>query len=80
MKKVLLTDNNKFWTTMKPFCLTNGQVNLIEGNKIIQEDSEVANIINDFFGKAVASLNIGIPREYITDESVGKDDPIEKII
>ena len=52
---------------------------MIEGDKIIQEDSEVANIMNDFFGNAVASLNIGIPSEYIT-EAVGIDDPIEKII
>ena len=53
---------------------------LIEGDKSIQEDSEVANIMNDFLGKALSSLNIGIPSEYITDESVGIDDPIEKII
>ena len=59
---------------------TKGQVKMIEGDKIIQEDSEVANIMNDFFGNAVASLNIVIPSEYITDEAMGIDDNIEKII
>ena len=79
MKKVLctsldvkkVTDNKKF---------RKNDVALIEGDKIIQEDSEVANIMNYFFGNAVASLNIGIPSEYITEEAMGIDDPIEKII
>ena len=36
--------------------------------------------MNDFFGKAVASLNLDIPSMYITDESIAIDNPIEKII
>ena len=69
---------------MKPFFSDKGagknDIALIEGDKIIQEDAEVANIMNDFFGNAVASLNIGIPSECINDEGVDIDDPIEKII
>ena len=82
VKKV--TDNKKFWKTMKPFFSDKGagktDITLIEGGKIIQEDSEVANIMNDFFGKAVAPLNLDIPSMYITDESITIDNPIEKII
>ena len=33
-----------------------------------------------FFGNAVASLNIDIPSEYINEECVNTDDPIEEII
>ena len=36
--------------------------------------------MNDFFGNIVASLNIGIPSEHITNVDVSIDDPIEKII
>ena len=46
---------------MKPFFLTvagKNDIALIEGENIIQEDSEVANVMNDFFGNVVASLNI----------------------
>ena len=69
---------------MKPFFSDKGagktDITLVEGGKIIQEDSEVTNIMNDFFGKAVASLNLDIPSMYITDESIAIDNPIEKII
>ena len=53
---------------------------MIEGDEIVQDDSEVAKIMNEFFGNAVASLNIDIPSEYKNDECVNTDDPIEKII
>ena len=47
---------------MKPFSSEKGagksDIALIEGDKIIQEDSEIANITKEMFGKAVASLNI----------------------
>ena len=36
--------------------------------------------MNDFFGNVVASLNIGIPSEHITDVDVRIDDPIEKLL
>ena len=78
------TDNKKFWKTTKQFFSNKGagktDITLIEVGKIIQEDSVVANIMNDFFGKAVASLNLEIPSMYITDESITIDNPIENII
>ena len=78
-----VADNKKFWKTAKPFFSDKGaaksEITLIEGDKIIQEDSEIAKIMNEFFSKAVESLKINIPNEYIIEESVS-DDAIENII
>ena len=51
-------------------------VTLIEGDIIIQDDSEVANTLNDFFSNAVASLNINIPSECITEDVTDTGDVI----
>ena len=53
---------------------------MIEADKIIQDDSEIANIFNDFFSKAIVLLNINIPSEYITDINICTDDVIDDII
>ena len=50
-----ITDNKKFWKTMQPF-LTNkgnnpGKVTLIENDKILYADNEVAETFNTFFFK-----------------------------
>ena len=48
-----ITDNKKFWKTMKPFFSDKGagktDIILIEGEKIIQADSEIADVMNNFF-------------------------------
>ena len=48
-----MTDSKKVWMTVKPFFSDKGAVKtditLIEGNEIVQEDSEVAKILGDFF-------------------------------
>ena len=46
---------------------------LIEGNEIIQEDAEVAEI-------SVESLNLSIPSEDKDEESAGSENPIDNII
>ena len=48
-----ITDSKKFWKTTKPFLSdkgagTNGII-LIEGEEILHEESEVANILSEFF-------------------------------
>ena len=53
---------------------------MIEGDKIFQEDAEVAKILGDFFSNVVKSLNINIPSEYINEDSVVLGDPIDTII
>ena len=82
VKKV--TDSKTFWKTTKPFFSDKGgnktDITLIEGDKIFQEDSEVAKILGDFFSNVVKSLNINIPSEYINEVSVVLGDPIDPII
>ena len=57
-----ITDNKTFWKHMKP--LFSGKNNstkhitLIEGNDILSNDMEVAEIINDFFANSITNLRI----------------------
>ena len=79
-----ITDSRKFWKTTKPFFSDKGagktEITLIEGDEIIQDDSEVANILADFFSNAVKDLNIDIPSVYKNEVSPLLDNPIDKII
>ena len=56
------TDNKKFWNTVKPlFSNYNGgaqNITLIDDDKIISKDEEVAKTLNNFFTNSVKSLNI----------------------
>ena len=54
-------------------------ITLIEGNKIISEDIDVANTLNSFFENAVNGLGITEPEEYIEDVQ-NISDPIEAAI
>ena len=78
-----ITDSKKFWKTIKPFFSEKGanknDITLIEGDKIFQEDSEVARIFIDFFRDAVNNLNVSVPKEHINEASV-LCDPIDGII
>ena len=77
-----ITDNKKFWKTMKPFFSDKGlgknAITLVEGNKIIGEDVEVATTLNTFFDNAVKNLDISIPTEYMpgTPSEIDKIDNI----
>ena len=57
-----ITDNKKFWKTVKPFLSNKGdfhkQITLIEGGQIISEDIEVAEKLSNYFENAVKSLDI----------------------
>ena len=48
-----ITDNKKFWNTMKPFLTDKGtsqkRITLIEDDKIISDDAEVVQTLNNFF-------------------------------
>ena len=78
-----ITDSRKFWKTVKHFLSDRGAgktgIILVEGDEIIQGDSEVAKVLSDFFSSAVKSLDVEIPSEYL-EESVVSDDTIDKII
>ena len=66
-----ITDNRKFWRTLKPFFTDKGTtrncISLIEDDMIISDDKEVAGTLNSFFDNAVKSLNLKEPVEYIND-------------
>ena len=55
-----ITDNMKFWKPIKPLfsVKTKFAVSIIlqENEKIVDNQNEVANIINDYFSKVVSSL------------------------
>ena len=54
---------------------------MVEGDKIIQEDSEIADVLGEAFSNAVKSLNITIPSECKNDVSPKLlNDPIDNII
>ena len=53
---------------------------MIEEDNIVQEDHEVAKILNDHFSNAVRALNIDIPSECKNNECTISSDPIDNII
>ena len=58
----LITDNKKFWRTVKPFFsekhFGKRKIILVEGENIISNDKEVAKTMNDFFSNIVENLEI----------------------
>ena len=73
-----ITDNKKFWKTVKPLLGDKGgkkeKIVLVKGDRIIQEEAEVAKTFNDFFDNAVKSLGIKENKMLLTDviDSQGK--------
>ena len=67
----MITDNKKFWSTTKPLFSNKGggrgNIVLVNGNKIVSGDSEIANTFNDFFKNTVASLWIAENRFLISE-------------
>ena len=58
----LVTDNIKFWKLVKPFFTgkksTNTKITLIEGNAIISDAAECAEIMNNFFSGVAINLEV----------------------
>ena len=73
-----ITDNKKFWRTVKPFFTDKGarreKIVLVEEERIINNDVEIAQTFNDFFDGAVKSLDISNNEVLLTkiEHSVGK--------
>ena len=78
-----ITDNKKFWKTMKPFVTDKGinsdKITLIENDKILHEDGEVAEILNNFFSDAPKNLGI-VENSYILSGITNFTDPVDKAI
>ena len=57
-----ITDNKQLWNTVKPFSSSkvgdNGRITLIERDKVVPEDREVAETFNSYFENIVENLGI----------------------
>ena len=77
-------DNKLFWKTVKSFFSNNGShrgnIKLVEGDKLLQDDSEVAEELNNFFKEAVSTLDVNENSYIINPDSINISDPIEKAI
>ena len=75
-----ITDNRKFWKTIKPFLSNKGQsqqnIITVDSEKIYSNDKEVAEMLNNSFYNSVSEL--GTPDNPITNNSVSKQLSIHK--
>ena len=75
-----VTDNKKFWKTVKPLFTdkvqTSSSITLVENEKIITNDSEIAEIINEFFTNITKTMDIA-PGECILVPTNHLLDPVE---
>ena len=79
-----MSDNTLFWKTAKPFFSNNGShrgnIKLAEGDKLLQDDSEVTEELNNFFKEAVSTLDVNKNSYIIDPDFINISDPIEKAI
>ena len=58
----LVTDNRKFWKTVKPLFsdkhFSNNKITLLEGEEIISNDQQIAEIFNVYFANIVENLDV----------------------
>ena len=77
-----VTDNKKFWKTVKPFLsdkvTTFPQITLVENDEIIPDESKVANAFSNFIENAIHSL--GIKTNEYSNDNYGLKNPIETAI
>ena len=74
------TDNKKLWKTMKPFLTDKGvnsqKISLIENEKILSTDVDVAETLNSYFSEATKSQSIN-ENSYILNKTINITDPID---
>ena len=79
-----MSGNKLFWKTIKPFFSYNGSywgnIKLVESDKLLKDDSEVAAALNYFFKDAVSTLDVNENSYIINPDSKNISDPIEKAI
>ena len=89
LKPSLICDNKKFWNTVKPLfsekTMSTDSITLVENNKMITEDKDVADVFNSFFSNAVKNLNIDYYEHFSFDEYflcnvTENKDPVKKAI
>ena len=78
-----INDNKKFWNTMKPLFSDKGgakdNIVLVEDNKMISGDTEVAQAFNTFFKTSVNSLGMSENKAVLT-ETKNTEGKVEKAI
>ena len=78
-----LTDNRKFWKTVKPVfsneIQTSSSVTLIEDGKMITDDAKIAEIFNHYFANITERLGISEDQSLLS-QTTGINDPVEKAI
>ena len=78
-----VSDNKLFWKTVKPFFSYNGShqgnIKLVEGDELLQDDSEVSRELN-FFREAVSTLDVNENSYIINSNSINISDHIERAI
>ena len=69
-----VSNNKLFWKTVKAFFSNNGNhrgnIKLVEGDKLLQDDSEVAEELNNFFKEAVSTLDVNENSYMINPDSI----------
>ena len=78
-----ITDNNKFWKSVKPSFTdkinTNEQITLIENYEIISDNHKIAETMNDVFSNVVNLLDIAENNDIVKNLENIKD-PVAKAI
>ena len=79
-----MSDNKLVWKTIKPFFSNkgshHGNTKLVEGDKLLEDNSEVAEELNNFLREAVPTLDINENSYIINPESINISDPIQKAL
>ena len=79
-----VTDNKLFWKTVNPFFSDKGiygaNIKLVEEEEVLQNDSEIARKLNEFFKNAVSTLGITENSFVINEKYKNTSDPVQRAI
>ena len=79
-----MSDNKLCRKIIKYFCSNNGShrgnIKLVQGDKLLQDSSEVAEEINNIFKEAVCTLDNNENPYILKPDSINILDPIEKAV
>ena len=84
LNKKNIRDNKKFWRVVKPLLsnkiISNEKITIVEGDKVIRSDKEIAKVSNEFFANVVTNLNIPPQFNQMDQTSENISDPVIKAI
>ena len=79
LNQSFVKDDNLFWKTIKSFLSYKGDrgsnIQLVEDNKLLQDDQKIADELNSFFKNAFLNLNINEDTYIINHDSGHLSDP-----